>query len=78
MRKKVESSGEIKISRTGEPTVTLPYQKGETVEDVLERAEISLSASESLFVESEKAEMEDTLDSGDFIQIVGKKDGGLL
>ena len=68
---------EVKVGRYNEKTQSVVVPTGSSVQDVLDQAEISLGASESIWVEGELAEETDTVENGDNLQLVGKKEGGL-
>lgn len=74
MRKKVGSV--IKIARAGEETCEVSFSEGKTLASYFEDADITLASSEEIYVESEAADLEDVLEAGDLVQIVGKKEGG--
>lgn len=78
MRKATRSASniEVKIGRYNEPTEVVEVAKGSSVEEVLDTANISLGDSESVWVDGVEAEGTDTVEKGDNLQIVGKKDGG--
>ena len=68
----------VKLGRLGESTreISVPVPDKATVETVLEKANISLNESESVWVEGVKASENDKIQKGDYLQIVGKKEGG--
>jgi len=66
----------VEITRMGGAVVTVEIPVDSTLEDVLSKAEISLTASETAWVSGNEATMEDIIDDGDTIQLVGKKEGG--
>ena len=68
----------VKISRPTEPTKTVEVSEGSTLTDILEEAGVSLASGESLYWNGEKVGEEDAPQDGDFIQIAGKKEGGVL
>lgn len=68
----------VKISRPTEPTKTVELEEGSTINQFIEEAGIGLASGESLYWNGEKVEGEDEPQDGDFIQIAGKKDGGVL
>lgn len=75
MRKKTTSKRAISIARGGEE-YNVPFKNGMTIEDAFEKADITLASGEEIFVQAEEASLEDVLDAGDLVQIVGKKEGG--
>lgn len=75
-RSRSSRSIEVKIGRFNEKTESISLPSGATVGDALEKAGISLGSSESLWVDGVKASEPDTVENGDFLQIVGKKEGG--
>lgn len=75
-KKTTSRSIEVKISRFNETTEAVSLSTGASVADALEAADISLGSSESLWVDGQKADSSDTVEDGDFLQIVGKKEGG--
>jgi sulfur carrier protein ThiS len=54
--------------------ITLP--KGATVEEALEELGFSIPSGQSLYVGDKEVDMDDTLEDGDIMQVVGKKQGG--
>lgn len=76
MRKSTRSSLEVKVGRFNEPTVNIALSAGASVQDALDGANIELGSAESVWVDGEKAEPTDTIENGDHLQIVGKKEGG--
>ena len=68
---------EIGITRMGSDPQTVIVPEKSTLEEVLDAAEITLSASETAWVSGDKANMNDIIEDGDTIQLVGKKEGGL-
>ena len=77
MKKTKRSTLEVKVGRFSEPTVDVKVDTGSSVQDVLDEAGISLGTSETIWVDGEKAEPADTVEDGDHLQIVGKKEGGI-
>ena len=77
-KKKTTTKGKIavKVARFGEPTIDLKLKKGATVEDAIEESGISVGSSEQMYVEGQSAELEDQLENGDLLQVVGRKEGG--
>ena len=55
-------------------TVTLPT--GSTVEDALTELDYELPDGQSMYVGANEAELEDMLEDGDILQVIGKKEGG--
>ena len=79
MQKKTTSARgkiEVKIGRFNEPTQDVKVKKNATVEEALEEAGIDLQVSESVWVDGVRADESDKLEAGDFVQIVGNKEGG--
>ena len=76
LRASTSASIEVKVGRYNERTQVISVPVGSSVQDVLNGAGISLNPSESIWVEGEKAEATDTVENGDNLQIVGKKEGG--
>ena len=68
---------EVKIGMYNEHPQTVSIKAGSSVQDVLDEAGIELGSSESIWVDGEKAEPTDTVENGDNLQIVDKKEGGL-
>jgi hypothetical protein len=77
MKKARSTDGvEVKVGRFNEPTITVKLQAGASVQDALDEADINLGSAESVWVDGETAEPTDTVENGDHLQIVGKKEGG--
>ena len=76
MKAKTSKTIEIKIGRFNEKTEAVNVKAGSSIEEILKEADIDLDSSESLWVDGEKAELSYTVEDGDFLQIVGKKEGG--
>ena len=78
MRKTAASTSgvEVKVGRFNEPTTTIEVGNDATVQDVLDKAGIELGSSETIWVDGVKAEPADLIEAGDFLQIIGKKEGG--
>ena len=66
----------IKIGRFNEPTEEVEVSKKSTIKDVVDELDMEISSSESLWVNGEKANDDDVVEDGDYIQVVGKKEGG--
>ena len=47
-----------------------------TVEEALDELDFSLPSGQSLYVGDSKAELDDKLENGDILQVIGKKEGG--
>ena len=77
MRRQDEALISVEITRFGGGTVTVKAPEDSTLEEVLNKGGITLGASESVFINDELVEMDDILEDGDSIQIVGNKEGGL-
>ena len=76
MRKTKKALIDIKVGRFNEKSEIIKVEPGATVEDVLEAADIELNSAESVWVDGEQARMEDQVENGDHLAIIGKKDGG--
>jgi (p)ppGpp synthase/HD superfamily hydrolase len=76
MRKIKQNLIEVKVGRFNEKTTVVKVAPQATVADVLAEAEIELNNAESVWVEGEMAAMEDEVENGDHLAIIGKKDGG--
>jgi (p)ppGpp synthase/HD superfamily hydrolase len=76
MRKTKQNLIEVKVGRFNEKTTVVKVAPQATVADVLAEAEIELNNAESVWVEGEMAAMEDEVENGDHLAIIGKKDGG--
>ena len=76
MKAKTSKTIEVKIGRFNEKTEAVNVKAGSSIEEILKEADIDLDSSESLWVDGEKAELSYTVEDGDFLQIVGKKEGG--
>ena len=76
---KQSSSSEITvtISRLGEEEIEVTVGKDATVGEVVEQADLDLSSSEKLYVNSEEAKDHYVIDDGDHVAIIGKKEGGI-
>jgi len=69
----------VEITRFGGETVTVNVDDETTLEDVLAKANITLGKEEvHMNGETDPIEMNDKLEDGDTIQIVGRKEGGLV
>lgn len=68
----------VKIGRMNTPTGTYELENGVTIADALDQTGLSLNSSETVWLNGEKEEMDTILETGDIIQIVVKKDGGLV
>ena len=67
---------EIIIGRFGFAPDEVEIKKGSTVEEALDEAGIELGDREKIWVNSEKADLEDQLEAGDIVNIVSPKEGG--
>ncbi len=77
MEKAEEVSGDvIVISRPTEATRKIVHVEGQALKKYFEDAGIKLSPSEEVFCEGEKVNLDDKPEVNDYIQIVGKKEGG--
>lgn len=68
----------VKIGRMNTPTGTYELEDGVTISDALEQTGLTLNSSETVWLNGEKEDMDTILETGDIIQIVVKKDGGLV
>ena len=68
---------EVKVGRYNEKTQSVVVPVGSSVQDVLDQVGITLGTAETIWVEGELAESTDTVENGDNLQLVGKKEGGL-
>lgn len=68
----------VKVSRNNFETETVTFEEEPTLEMVLDRLDYTLSSSESCSVNGQIANMSSIIEDGDTIQIVGKKEGGLI
>ena len=76
MRKAKKSSIEVRIGMYNESPKVISLPAGSSIQDVLDEAGIELGSAESIWVDGDKAEESDTVENGDNLQIVGKKEGG--
>ena len=76
MRAVATSTIDVKIARFNEPTVEVKVKKGSSVEEALEKANKSLGSAETMWVNGQEAGLEDVIEDGDLLQIVGSKSGG--
>ena len=77
MRKVRPALIEVKIGAYNEPVKTVSLPVSSSVQDVLNEANVELGSAESIWVDGEKVDTTDTVENGDNLQIVGKKEGGL-
>lgn len=66
----------VTILRPSEEDYTLNVPKNASVEEVLEMAEISITAGQTLMCNGEIVEMNSVIEDGDKLLIIGKKQGG--
>jgi len=66
----------VEVGRFNEPTRGIDIAEGATIQEVIKVLDITLSDTETLWVDGEKAEANDIVENNDRIQIVGKKEGG--
>ena len=66
----------VKVSRFGMATQEVIVPEDSSVADVLAKLNISISPTEKVYVESKEAQLENLVDDGDYLQIVGKSEGG--
>jgi sulfur carrier protein ThiS len=78
MRKVTSSEGAVKvlIGRFNEDPAEVTLDEDGTLQDALEALDISLSPTESAWVNGQEASSDDILEDGDRVIIVGKKEGG--
>lgn len=67
----------ITISRQGFDTLRLSFDNEPTKDEILEKADWTLSSGEKFVVNGEEAGDGAVFEDGDTIQVVGKKEGGL-
>ena len=67
----------VEITRMGGNVITVEVPEDSTLDDVLAKANITLTPSETAWVSGEEAKGSDIIDDGDVVQLVGKKEGGL-
>ena len=79
MRRANTSDATVEISRAGSEAVEVEIQDDvTTLREALEKAGVGMpSGSETIWVRGEEATLDDILNDGDTVQIIGKKDGGL-
>lgn len=77
MRRAEENQISVEINRFNMEPMEVYVDEDATVGAALSKAGIDVSASETIWVNGEKATTNDLLDDGDTIQLVGKKEGGL-
>jgi hypothetical protein len=66
----------VTLSGFGRENVELIFDEKPTVRQALEKAGWSLASAEKASVSGQAATMDDILESGDVLLVVGKKDGG--
>jgi hypothetical protein len=67
----------VEILRMGSDVRTVIVDEDSTLRDVLEEAGITLTSTETAWVSGVSANLDDIIEEGDTIQLVGKKEGGL-
>jgi sulfur carrier protein ThiS len=72
MRKTIK----VKLTGYGRETVELAFDEEPTLSQALAEAGWTLASGETASVNGETADLEDILESGDTVQVVGKKEGG--
>lgn len=72
MRKNVS----VTLTGYGRESLRLTFDDEPTLEEVIEKSGWTLASTEKASVNGEVAELTDTIENGDTIQIVGKKEGG--
>lgn len=80
MRRASSTEAFVEISRFGQPTKRVNIVDDETtVSEALADAGMPLASNETLWVNGEEdaVSLDDILNSGDVISIVGKKEGGI-
>jgi len=78
MRTNEQDTIVVKIDRFGAASQSVNVPEDSTLADVLDAANITLAASETAWVNGVQAKNDSIMDDGDTIQLVGKKEGGLL
>lgn len=68
----------VKIGRMNTPTGTYELEPGTSIQEALTAVGLSLNSSETVWLNGEKEDMDTQLENNDIIQIVVKKDGGLV
>lgn len=76
MRSNDENMISVEINRFGSDNFTVTVPEDSTLEDVLEKADITLGESETAWVNGVQGSTGSLMDDGDTIQLVGKKEGG--
>lgn len=71
------SAGTVKVTRFNQPTKTVEIDEDTTVEEALEKAGIELTSGEEVWINGEQAGLEDYVDDGDILQVVGKMEAGV-
>lgn len=64
------------VGRFGVEPQNVEVSAGATVQDVLDEVGLSLSRSEKVWVGGEKAVVQDVVEEGDILNVVGSKEGG--
>jgi sulfur carrier protein ThiS len=67
---------EVQIGRFGHDLQTVRIPENSTVADALTKAGIRTSSTENIWVDSERANLNDILEDGDTLQIVSPKQAG--
>ena len=70
----------VEITKFGEESVTVRVPDESTLRFVLEEANMTVGSSEAVHMngETDPIKLDDKLEDGDTLQIVGRKEGGLL
>jgi len=66
----------IVVGKFGMTPQELEVGEGTTVGQALEKSDITLNSGEKPYVGGEQAVMEDVLEDGDVVNVVGLKEGG--
>ena len=67
----------IKMTGYGRTTTEVTFDHQPTFAEALEAAEWTLASADKAYVDGVAAELDDELQNGDTVQIVGSKEGGL-
>ena len=66
----------ITVSRLGGESVTIDVRDGTTVEQALNCAGFDLRSGETVYCDGKLVKMDNYVDEGDSIQLIGRKEGG--
>jgi len=66
----------VTIAYAGNEPEKLTLKPGTTVEEALEKADVSIGEKDRLYVNGERADDVDELEDGDFVSVTGPKEGG--